>query len=156
MQLPPPPTPGGPSGGGWTVVCSSQHYLKGGVGLIYLKGGSPCGRSWSVFLDENQIATEVLCRRVAQVIPGGPSAPEVGVRRLRSSEVRVCQQCQKCQRIQRCQRCQKYHRFWMVPVTLSRPTRPECAPGSSSDPPVPLRELADGTALLGSTPRAPC
>ena len=160
---------------------------EGGFRSQYLEGGSPLRTILERFSGRTQNATEVLCRWAAQVIPGGLSAPEVGVRRLESSEVRVCQQCQQCQRCgkhsrflhgesrghpcQQCQRCEKHsrfpygvsrghsfqkcQRFWAVPVTVSRPTRQECAPGSTSDPPVPLRGLAGGMALLGSTPRTP-
>ena len=150
-----PRHPSTSQGGGWTMFCPSQHYVRESFGLKYLEGGSPCGRSQCVFLDETQNAAEVLCRRAAQGVPGGSSTPEEGVRRLESSEVRVCQQCQQCQRIQQCQRCQKSQRFWTVPVTVSRPTRQEYAPGSTSDPPVSLWGLAGGTTPLGSTPRAP-
>ena len=48
----------------------------------------------------------------------GPSAPELGVRRLESREVRECQQCQQCQRSQMCQRCQMCQRFLARPVRL--------------------------------------
>ena len=90
-----PRPPGTSQGGGWTFFCPSHHYVRGILDLKYLERGGPCGRLRCVFLlNETQNATEVLCRRAAQVIPGGPSAPEEGVRRLKSSEVRVCQQCQ--------------------------------------------------------------
>ena len=57
-------------GGGWTIFCPSQ-LVRGGFGLNIERGGVLCGRSWSVFLDETQNATEVLRRRAAQVFPGG-------------------------------------------------------------------------------------
>jgi hypothetical protein len=44
-------------------------------------------------------------------------------------------------------------RCWQL--EKSKGPRQECAPGSTSDPPVPLRGLAGGTALLRSTLRTP-
>ena len=49
---------------------SPPYVMRRGLGLDIWRRGGRCGQTWSVFLAETQNATEVLCRRAAEVLPG--------------------------------------------------------------------------------------